>query len=85
MLRHDSAVTFAPIVLQAHDADARLCSELCRFRERHLALRLNQLGFEDTPHGFAVAFARGFAAGFRRAERFHVRVSDADFIERRGE
>jgi len=76
MLRHDVAVADAPIVLEAHQADAALARQPRRFGEGQLALRLSESRFENAMHGLGVAAARGFAAKLRRAQRFHVNVAN---------
>lgn len=85
MPRDDRAVAQAPVVLQAHEADAALAGELGGFRKRELTFRFDQSRFEETLHGRGVAAACGLPAGFRRAERFHVKIEDAALGEAGGE
>jgi hypothetical protein len=40
MLGHDIAMADAPVVLQAHQADAAFACQFRSFRQRELALRL---------------------------------------------
>jgi hypothetical protein len=85
MLGDNIAVAEAPVMLKAHQADTPFAGKRRGFRQRKLAFRLDQPRFVDTAHGFGVATSRRFAAGFRRAERFHVNVADALFSEAGGE
>jgi hypothetical protein len=84
VLGDDIAVADPPVMLKAHEADALLARERRRFRQRELALRLDQSRFEDSTHRLGIAATRGFAASFRRAERLHVNVADAGVSEARG-
>ena len=84
-LGDDVAVADAPIVFEAHQADAAFACELSRFRKRKLAFRFGEAPLENAMHRLGVTTTRGFAAKFWSAERLYVNVADAGVGQARRE